>query len=1041
MKRKHLLVLGSLTVALFFTASLLAVEHIVQPGDDSFAQAKAALQEGDSIVFQPGEYYGGLHTELSNITLRAAIAGSVVLRADVNAPAFQAHSPRIWHCAWPEMPQAVNERDTFTIYQRVSSLNELSLTPGAWFYEAGQLYLQTSDAAAPEQHCLTITTYNDHGLLFNTAIGSNKPIRKVVIEGLILTGFNNNSLKLDDRHSRRFSNWPLLIFGAKDCVVRQTTAFLNAQGMAFNGSIPVYGGEVENSLMEDCRAFGNYSPFNVSGGGLSIYGPARNSVVRRAFTADNRPRGIGYYAGLFSDCRMEDCVSLDGQRSKTNGVDNSQLLRNISSSLSPYATPLSNCLVFGSLDGENRRDDEDLSSNILLRYEEKVDLTQEFADPDNYDFRPLPNSRFLGRGPHPQAGAVALVANRSQLEEHLQDNSTLYLLPGEWSGELILKNRKGLKIAGRGKGFRETSLQLKMENCQDITLERLSFAQLDITGGQDIKIKQCFGILNASQVSDLRLRHNFLAQANILSCPKAFVTACIFGQKVQDGGWSDYNAYSQTIPADEPHSFLGVPELSPGLSFANAELFQGRASDGFPVGPYQRQLRNTQLQVDGPRLVAQTATTANIELIANLPVAGVLKYGDTPECNEVINFATAAHHNIGLSGLKPGSELFFRVELQGKILEQFSNQTLANTSPSRQMNSEVQKITQPLTNRPPQTYFVSTQGDDAADGINTPWRSISQAAKLALAGDSVIIAGGVYQESVLLRTTGDLNRPITFRGKEGEKVLLCGDNRRINDGIVLTNQKHLVFDNLYFQGFCLTGMRIADAANIYLSRCFWDARRHSFTRALQAHNTSDLTVDNCIRLGGHEGVEVYDCPNFTLKNSVMFYGGVTSLRVFNDGLKTSICNNLFTDNLLMKGRNPVLFVLDLDGLQEENNCFFLRLPATEKPVIGYNILGGQQLPAMGSSSFLGAQQMPYPEYLKATGRQTKAIFANPQVKFMPEFQSTYSTLAEWAENWQKSRGSEYKAESEISFADFFAQNPELLERSIGLQPERFEMTE
>jgi hypothetical protein len=1022
------------------SAFLSAAEHLVRPGDNSFDQVRASLKEGDRVVFEPGQYYGGLHTEYGNITLRAAIPGSVVLRADVDAGAFEPHSPRVWRCAWPELPQAVNERDTFTVYRRVSTLNELSLIPGAWCYQDGQLYVQSSDADDPARHYLTISTYDNHGLLFNSALNSNQPIRNVVIEGLILTGFNNNSLKLEDRHSRRFSYWPLLIFGAKNCAVRQTTAFLNGEGMAFNGGVVGYGGEVEDSVMEDCRAFGNRSAFNVSGGGLAIYGPARNSAIRGAFTADNSPRGIGFYGGLFTNCLMQDCLSLDGQRSKNTCGEGSILRRNITTVMDPYSTPLKNCLVFSYLAREERQLELDRESNILLRYEEKADLKQEFADPENHDFRPLPNSRFLGRGPQPQPGAVFLASSPAQLKELLRDDVTIYLLPGEWGGELELRNLRGLRLAGRGKGFLATDLQVKIDNCQNLSIERLSVAKWEITDGKDIRIKQCFGELSASQSDSLRLTHGYHQRALISACPRAFVSACVFGGKEQDSGWADYNAYSQTVPANEPHSFLAIPEMGPELSFVNGWQLQGRAIDGFPVGPFRRQLRNTTLKVDGPKVVARTSSTANIELVANLEVQGKLKYGDTPECKSEISFSQQTYHNIGLSGLKPGSELFFKVELHGKVGEQFSNQTLANNSSERSFSSDLQKISLPLKNRPPQTYHVSTQGDDAADGISKPWRSVSQAAKMALAGDTVIIAGGVYQESVLIRSTGDAGAEITFRGKTGEKALLCGDKRRIVDGIVVSNQGHLLFDNLHFQGFCLTGARIDNAANISFRRCLWDARRLSFTRALQASCTASLALDNCVRVGGHEGLEIRDCPDFSLRNSVMFYGGVTSLRLFNPGMKASICNNLFTDNLLMKGSNPLLFVHDIDQLQEENNCFFLRMPPDQKPLIGYNILNGKEMPAMGSSQYLGTQRRVYGDYLAATARETGAIFANPQMRFMPDFIAKYQTLEEWRENWQKYSGRELPpSDEEITFADFFAQNPELLKRSIGLQAEKFDL--
>lgn len=76
-------------------------------------------------------------------------------------------------------------------------------------------------------------------------------------------------------------------------------------------------------------------------------------------------------------------------------------------------------------------------------------------------------------------------------------------------------------------------------------------------------------------------------------------------------------------------------------------------------------------------------------------------------------------------------------------------------------------------------FHVSVKGNDFWNGdINNPFRTISKAAKVAKAGDTVIVHEGEYREWVKPENggTSDYNR-IVYKAADGEKVVIKGSER------------------------------------------------------------------------------------------------------------------------------------------------------------------------------------------------------------------------------------------------------------------------
>lgn len=73
------------------------------------------------------------------------------------------------------------------------------------------------------------------------------------------------------------------------------------------------------------------------------------------------------------------------------------------------------------------------------------------------------------------------------------------------------------------------------------------------------------------------------------------------------------------------------------------------------------------------------------------------------------------------------------------------------------------------------TYYVAPNGSNQNAGtINQPFKTIQHAVDLARAGDVILVRGGVYHETVTVRSSGTAERPITLAAYPGETPVIDG---------------------------------------------------------------------------------------------------------------------------------------------------------------------------------------------------------------------------------------------------------------------------
>src|SRR4051794_20264415 len=113
------------------------------------------------------------------------------------------------------------------------------------------------------------------------------------------------------------------------------------------------------------------------------------------------------------------------------------------------------------------------------------------------------------------------------------------------------------------------------------------------------------------------------------------------------------------------------------------------------------------------------------------------------------------------------------------------------------------------------TLYVSTTGSDSTgDGTQAkPWQTISKAAGLVVAGDTVLIAPGTYAESITIDDKhGTSGNPITFLAS-GPGVVIDG-TASSRDAVFVTFSSYVVLDGWRVQQAPRAGLRIDNSNHV-----------------------------------------------------------------------------------------------------------------------------------------------------------------------------------------------------------------------------------
>jgi len=105
------------------------------------------------------------------------------------------------------------------------------------------------------------------------------------------------------------------------------------------------------------------------------------------------------------------------------------------------------------------------------------------------------------------------------------------------------------------------------------------------------------------------------------------------------------------------------------------------------------------------------------------------------------------------------------------------------------------------------TIYVSTTGSDSGSGASgSPVKSITKAAQLAKAGDTVLVAAGTYKGTVSIATNGTASGQITFKPVDGAKVVIDGAGTPANTDLVVISGDYITFQGFEVRNSTRTGI-------------------------------------------------------------------------------------------------------------------------------------------------------------------------------------------------------------------------------------------
>lgn len=253
------------------------------------------------------------------------------------------------------------------------------------------------------------------------------------------------------------------------------------------------------------------------------------------------------------------------------------------------------------------------------------------------------------------------------------------------------------------------------------------------------------------------------------------------------------------------------------------------------------------------------------------------------------------------------------------------------------------------------SYFVSTSGDDSNDGMSLgeSFRTIQKALDEATSpGDAVYVRGGVYQERIEFRASGNgLDGPISLQPYAAEQPILDGGGGGAGDMIMIRNRGYIRVTGLEIRNNLdaddASGIRIVGAgSHIELRDNVIHDMRGESAMGITVYGTSTSSpISNLVIEGNH----IYDCEP-SPSEALTLNGNVKGFQVV-DNLVHDV-NNIGID--LIGGEkdiNPNQKLVARQGVVRGNTVHHARSNYGGGFAGGIYVDGGRNIVIEGNTSY------------------------------------------------------------------------------------------
>ncbi|OGV46671.1 MAG: hypothetical protein A2017_13765 [Lentisphaerae bacterium GWF2_44_16] len=350
--------------------------------------------------------------------------------------------------------------------------------------------------------------------------------------------------------------------------------------------------------------------------------------------------------------------------------------------------------------------------------------------------------------------------------------------------------------------------------------------------------------------------------------------------------------------------------------------------------------------IEDIRVNCLSSTTATVTWwTPQILSASSVYWGDTPALENKIDIKhdNSIFHHIPITGLKPGTNYYFRVESYAPYHEYHSNKELTEQDLKKErefFSAPVMMFTTFKKASSPRTFYVSPTGNNNANGLSkkTAWKTLGKASNNAEPGDTVIFMEGVYYDKLEPLSSGTKDMPVTFKVEKPGTVIFRGDSSAKEAACVrLVGTDYIIFDGIIFQvGTSIAPqVKLLNASDVTFKRCHFDAYSWGYILNLTAIDCGNLTFEDSI-ICNSQGYPMYISNSssmiLTFKNCNI---GIDALPMCFPKCKKIIIRNCIISSISKQKCVifPILALTDVSCMDSDYNMFWF-MPYDKDHFIG-----------------------------------------------------------------------------------------------------------
>ena len=180
------------------------------------------------------------------------------------------------------------------------------------------------------------------------------------------------------------------------------------------------------------------------------------------------------------------------------------------------------------------------------------------------------------------------------------------------------------------------------------------------------------------------------------------------------------------------------------------------------------------------------------------------------------------------------------------------------------------------------TYYVATNGSDNSPGTQSqPWLTLQKAASTVVAGDTVFIRAGIYNERLnVTNKFGTASQRITFENYSNENPVIDGTGLGTLGAIYIDSSSYITIDGLEVQNTAGAGVQASYGENHYLeflNMTVHDCGTDAFNIGYPYHfgQVTNILISGCNLYnlcksdGADRGLSITSVDSFEVKNSTI----------------------------------------------------------------------------------------------------------------------------------------------------------------------------